>query len=99
MSASPAPAPPLRPAPRRVDPAGGQDVRTRPLLRVVRGDPSAEELAALIAVVAVVAARASTAAEPQSAARPVWGRPVLRPTATCELTPGPGAWRACGLPR
>ena len=62
-----------------------------PLLRVVRGTPSAEELAA---VVAVVAARAS-AAGPEPTARPLWGRPVLRPV----LTPGPGAWRASGLPR
>jgi hypothetical protein len=63
-----------------------------PLLKVVRGNPSAEELAALIAV---VAARASATAEPQPPTRPLWGRPVLRP----DLTPGPGAWRASGLPR
>ncbi len=69
-----------------------QDVPDRPLLRVVRGTPSAQELAALVAVVAT---RASAAAEPVPAARPLWGRPVLRPT----LTPGPGAWRASGLPR
>ncbi len=68
---------------------------TQPLLRVVRGNPSAEELAALVAV---VAARAS-AAEPAPRARPLWGRPVLRPAATHQLTPGPGAWRASGLPR
>ena len=63
-----------------------------PLLRVVRGTPSAEELAALVAV---VAARASGGGEPEPPARPLWGRPVLRP----DLTPGPGAWRASGLPR
>jgi hypothetical protein len=64
---------------------------TAPLLRVVRGNPSAEELAALVAVVATRAA----AAEPEPPARPLWGRPGLRPV----LTPGPGAWRASGLPR
>jgi hypothetical protein len=63
-----------------------------PLLRVVRGNPSAQELAALVAV---VAARASAGPEPARPARPLWGRPVLRPV----LTPGPGAWRASGLPR
>ena len=63
----------------------------QPLLRVVSGSPSAEELAALIAV---VAARAS-AAEPAPPVRPLWGRPVLRRA----LTPGPGAWHASGLPR
>ena len=65
---------------------------TRPLLRVVRGTPTAEELAALVAVVAT---RASAAGDPEPPARPLWGRPVLRPV----LTPGPGAWRASGLPR
>ena len=65
---------------------------TAPLLRVVRGTPTAEELAALVAVVAV---RASAAGEPERPARLRWGRPVLRP---CP-TPGPGAWRASGLPR
>ena len=68
------------------------DQPDRPLLRVVRGNPSPQELAALVAV---VAARASAAAEPEPRARPLWGRPVLRPV----LTPGPGAWRASGLPR
>ncbi|MDP9466636.1 MAG: acyl-CoA carboxylase subunit epsilon [Actinomycetota bacterium] len=62
-----------------------------PLLRVVRGNPSAEELAALVAV---VAARASAASPPEPRGRPLWGRPVLRPS----LTPGPGAWRSSGLP-
>ena len=69
---------------------------TAPLLRVVRGTPSAEELAALVAV---VAARASAVAEPEPPARPLWGRPVLRSTAPHSPTPGPGAWRASGLPR
>ena len=67
------------------------DQPSPPLLRVVRGGPSAEELAALVAVVAM---RASAVAEPERPARPLWGRPVLRP----GLTPGPGAWRASGLP-
>jgi hypothetical protein len=58
----------------------------------VRGNPSTEELAALVAV---VAARTSAAAEPERPGRPLWGRPVLRPVPT----PGPGAWRASGLPR
>jgi hypothetical protein len=72
--------------------SASQDLPERPLLRVVRGDPSAEELAALVAV---VTARASATAEPEPPVRPLWGRPVLRPV----LTPGPGAWRASVLPR
>jgi hypothetical protein len=69
---------------------------SQPLLRVVRGNPSAEELAALVAV---VAARASAVAEDGPPARPLWGRPVLRSAAPHFPTPGPGAWRASGLPR
>ena len=68
------------------------DQERQPLLRVVRGNPSAEELAALVSVVAT---RASAGADPEPAPRRLWGRPVLRPV----LTPGPGAWRASGLPR
>jgi hypothetical protein len=71
---------------------GPQDVPERPLLRVVRGAPSPEELAALVAV---LTARASAPADPEPPSPPLWGRPVLRPS----LTPGPGAWRASGLPR
>ena len=82
----------MRPAPRRVDVTSSQDVPARPLLRVVRGDPSAEELAALVAV---LAARASTPAPAATPAPSLWGRPVLR----SPLHPGPGAWRASGLPR
>jgi hypothetical protein len=64
----------------------------RPLLRVVRGSPSDEELAALVAVL--------TAAAGPDAIRPVprsnWSdRSALlrRP-----LRPGPTAWRASALP-
>jgi hypothetical protein len=69
-----------------------------PLLRVVRGMPTDEELAALVTVLAArtaaaTAAAASGAAEPKSQ----WanrGRNVRPP-----LSAGPGAWRASGLPR
>ena len=66
---------------------------TRPLLRVVKGEPSAEELAALVAVIASLGA--PSAAPPRRT--PEWNahhrmqRPVLRA--------GRGAWRASGLPR
>ena len=63
----------------------------RPLLRVVRGEPTAEELAALVAVVLARGA----AEEPAPAARPLWAVPALRG----HLPHGPGAWRASGLPR
>ena len=68
-------------------------VPARPLLTVVRGEPTPEQLAALIAV---VAARASNAADETARVEPsLWATPVLR----TPLAPGPGAWRGSGLPR
>lgn len=65
----------------------------RPVLRVIRGDATPEEVAALLAVVT-----ARAAAAPQGRPRPpaAWndrGR-VLRAPAP----PGPGAWRASAWP-
>ncbi|WNV74822.1 acyl-CoA carboxylase subunit epsilon [Geodermatophilus sp. DSM 44513] len=63
-----------------------------PLLRVVRGEPTAEELAALTVVVAALAQRR----RPRRRPAPVgaWSWPAdghRRP-----LQPGPGGWRASG---
>ncbi|MGI8328697.1 acyl-CoA carboxylase subunit epsilon [Actinomadura scrupuli] len=67
----------------------------RPFLQVVRGDATPEEIAALVAVLAARAAAAAPTGPP--ARRPSeWARRarlVRRPVA-----PGPGAWRASGLP-
>jgi hypothetical protein len=66
-----------------------------PRLTVVRGEPTAAELAA---VVVVLSARGRQAG-PAPAARPrsQWTAKSrqMRP----DLTPGPGAWRASALPR
>jgi hypothetical protein len=70
----------------------------KPILRVVKGDLTAEELAALVAVIAVrnaAAANAATGTKPKT--RPAWGHP-----ATMTRTPhrhGPGAWRQSALTR
>jgi hypothetical protein len=64
---------------------------SRPILRVVRGEPTAEELAA---VVTVLLARGADE-EPAPAPRSLWSIPTLRG----HLPHGPGAWRASGLPR
>jgi hypothetical protein len=64
----------------------------RPLLRVVRGDATPEELAALVAVVASL----GTAGEPPSRRAPDWSahhRKLRR-----SLPHGPGGWRSSGLP-
>jgi hypothetical protein len=65
--------------------------QARPLLRVVKGEPTAEELAALTVVVAALSQR-----RPRRRPTPVgaWaerGDAVRRP-----LQPGPGGWRAAG---
>jgi hypothetical protein len=65
----------------------------RPVLRVVRGIPTPEELAALVTVVAARSAGSPPPGEPAS----LWRdrAAVLR----APLAPGPGSWRASGLPR
>ena len=67
------------------------DEEQRPLLRVVRGEPSAEELAALtVAVAALSQRRARRRPTPVG----VWASYAdghRRP-----LQPGPGGWRASG---
>jgi len=72
------------------DGAGGEP----PRLRVVRGDATPEEIAALVVALAVRAG-----ARPGPASRPArpranWRRPSLR----APLAHGPGAWRASALP-
>lgn len=66
---------------------------TTPLLRVVKGDPTAEELAALVAVVAArnaAAAAAASASTPKP--RSEWGHPVRLHRGPHRV--GPGQWRA-----
>ena len=66
------------------------------LLQVVKGEPSAEELAALIAVVATRGGESA-----QMARLPVqhsaWAAPSRR--LRVPLRPSTGAWRASALPR
>jgi len=62
----------------------------QPLLRVVRGEPTAEELAALVAVVTARAAAAPPETTPGSA----W-TDRIRLVRRCPA-PGPSAWRASG---
>jgi acyl-CoA carboxylase epsilon subunit len=63
------------------------------VIHIVRGEPSEEELAALIAALAALAHAA--AAEPP-APRSAWADPVHR--LRTPLHPGPGAWRNSALP-
>jgi hypothetical protein len=70
-----------------------------PLLRVVRGDPSAEELAALVTVVAarLSAARAAAAAAAVQRPRDAWSDPAARMRG--DLRVGPGVWARSGRTR
>jgi hypothetical protein len=66
-----------------------------PALRVVRGEPTAAELAAVIVVLTARAGRAATTAAPDRVPS-VWSarsRQMRQP-----LWPGHGAWRASALP-
>jgi hypothetical protein len=65
------------------------------VIRVVRGNPTPEELAALLAVLAA----ASSPGEPE-APRTVrgWSSPVAR-LHSPAYGPRPGGWRASSLPR
>ena len=66
--------------------------RPAPLLRVVRGEPTLEQLAALTAVLAT---RAAAGSDDEPPAPPsLWARPQLR----APLSAAPGAWRASALP-
>ena len=64
-----------------------------PILQVVKGDPTAEELAALIAVIAARSAAAAVPAETGRAGNwATYWRNARQP-----LHPGPGQWRASAL--
>jgi hypothetical protein len=72
-----------------VEPNGDE----RPMLRVLKGGPTDEELAALVVAVATRAAAPTAPAAPKS----LWRNRSrnIRPA----VSPSPGAWRAAGLPR
>ncbi|GHF22707.1 acetyl-CoA carboxylase biotin carboxyl carrier protein subunit [Amycolatopsis deserti] len=70
----------------------------RPLLRIVRGDPSETELAALTAVVAA-AASAGGGEEPEKPERTSFWADRAALVRRPLPQPGSGAWRASAWPR
>ena len=74
-------------------PLGARLETNAPFLRVVKGDPTPEELAALVAVLAAVGG----AAAPTTRRTPEWNAP--RRLHRVAHHPGPGGWRASALPR
>jgi hypothetical protein len=68
-------------------------------IRIVRGVPTDEELAAIVGVLMLrppmaPAQRTVSTNRWTASSRPGYAYPDGRPT-----RPGPGAWRACALPR
>ncbi|MGY1673513.1 acyl-CoA carboxylase subunit epsilon [Geodermatophilus sp. SYSU D00710] len=84
----------MEPTPAPLAEASGPHSSDRPLLRVVRGEPTAEELAALTVVVAALSQRSRPRRRPVPVG--AWASPadLHRPV----LRPGPGGWRAAGRP-
>jgi Acyl-CoA carboxylase epsilon subunit len=75
------------------DPAG--PAAAEPALRVVAGQPTAEETAALVVVFSALASQA-----PEPSPAPVRSQWAARPRLLREpVSPGPGGWRASALPR
>jgi hypothetical protein len=64
------------------------------VLRVVKGDATPEEIAALVAVIASMNAGPAARAKPKP--RSTWADPARRMRTT--LPYGPGGWRASGMP-
>jgi hypothetical protein len=71
----------------------------RPMFSVVSGHPTAEEMAALTAVVAATLAARKRAAAAQAAAGPALSAWLDRAALTrTTLRPGPDAWRRSARP-
>ena len=65
-----------------------------PVLRIVKGDATPEEIAALVAV---IASMSGGVAPTRPMSRSTWADPARRMRTT--LPHGHGAWRASGMPR
>ena len=72
----------------------GDSTSDRRPLRLVRGDATPEEVAAVMAVLSAVSAEAPEPAPRHTSQWASRERAVRRP-----LSPGPGAWRASTWPR
>jgi len=70
-----------------------QPESTPPLLRIVKGDATAEEVAALVAVVAGL----GSGEAPRPKRVPEWSAHHRRTRPSTAH--GPGGWRSSGLPR
>ncbi|GAA1146312.1 acyl-CoA carboxylase subunit epsilon [Nocardioides aquiterrae] len=69
-----------------------ENADTQPFLRIIRGDATPEEVAAVVAVLSSL--QAAPAAKPRR--RPEWSH--YRRAQRVTPRRGPGGWRASGLP-
>jgi hypothetical protein len=76
--------------------AAPEPAESRPLVTVVRGEPTAAEIAALAVVIDGLVCRESQRPVAEGPAVSRWAakHEFMRP----QLQPGPGAWRASVLP-
>ena len=65
-----------------------------PLFSVVKGSPTDEELAALVAALTLRASAAAATPKPRQSGWSAYWRSVRAP-----VQPGPGAWRMSGRPQ
>ena len=85
----------IRKEPGMSDDLGSPEAEQQPpLLRIVKGDPTPEEIAALVSVVSAMAAGAAEAASKQVGPKPEWAAHHRKLRGTHRH--GPGAWRAHG---
>lgn len=68
---------------------GAEPEVSPPFLRIVRGEPRLEEIAALVAVLSSAAGARQSAASP-----PTFGWSARSRFLRSPLSPGPGGWRA-----
>jgi hypothetical protein len=68
--------------------------RDEPLFQVVKGSPTEEELAALVAVFSLRSGGVTAEAEPRASGWSAYWRSVRAP-----VQPGPEAWRMSGRPQ
>ncbi len=73
--------------------SGHSRAADRTVLKVVRGAATAEELAAVVALLVSATRQDSIPLEPRAGS--LWATPQLR----TPLSHGPHSWRASGLPR
>jgi hypothetical protein len=75
------------------------DARTEPLFTIVAGNPTANEIAAVVTVLAARLGQAGGAGEARAVPGTRSGWSARSAVIRSPLPRGPGAWRAAALPR